>query len=502
MCLFSKSFLRIGLKKSTLLILAGLTLLSVGFYLIVSASYFRLGFPLDDAWIHQTYARNFASLCEWAFIPGQISGGSTSPLWTVLLSIGTLLHISPLFWAFFLGSTLLWITAILVEVISRTQIDSYRPVFPWAGSIVLLEWHLVWASVSGMETLLFSFLVLFLFYLLLLEEPGFFAVGLLVGISIWVRPDGLILLGPAFLVGITTKSSINQLIKNLLKVFTGFSFIFLPYILFNLNISGDPWPTTFYAKQAEYASVLDFSFFQHIGALLLQLGVGIGILLLPGFIILIVSAIKNRQFDFLAILLWLTTTVGLYAWRLPESYQHGRYLIPCMVVFNTFGMVGMINYFQSKRTGWQFVLDKTWVISSAVVLFCFWGFGSLVYARDVAFIESEMVDTARWIAVNIPKGDSIATHDIGAMGYFGNHPIIDLAGLINPEVIPIIDNEIELKKYLDIHGAEYLVTFPGWYPNLIEGLPLIYSSPGQFARLLGGENLVIYQWLENNQINK
>ena len=502
MSLFSKLCLRSGVKKSTLLILAGLTLLSVGLYLIVSADYFRIGFPLDDAWIHQTYARNFAASSEWAFIPGQISGGSTSPLWTFLLSIGSLLQISPLFWAFSLGALILWVSALLVEIISRKQIDSYRTAFPWAGSAVLFEWHLVWASVSGMETLLFSFLVLLLFYLLLLKEPGFLAVGILIGISIWVRPDALLLLGPAFLVGFTKKSSNIQGIKNLLKISTGFSFIFIPYILFTIKISSHPWPTTFYAKQAEYASVLDFSFFHHFGTLLLQLGIGIGILLLPGFIILMVKAIKKLQYDFLALFFWIIATVGLYAWRLPESYQHGRYLIPCMYVFNTFGMIGMINYIQSTRTGWRFVLDKTWMISTAVVLFCFWGFGSLVYARDVAFIESEMVDTAIWIAGNIPKGDSIATHDIGAVGYFGDHPIIDLAGLINPEVIPIIDNETELKKYLDIRGVKYLVTFPGWYPELIKGLPVIYSSHGQIAPLLGGENLVIYQWLENYQITQ
>ncbi len=63
---------------------------------------FRPGFPLDDAWIHQTYARNLALLAEWAFIPGQLSAGSTSPLWTILLApgtwIGLALTIGPGFW--------------------------------------------------------------------------------------------------------------------------------------------------------------------------------------------------------------------------------------------------------------------------------------------------------------------------------------------------------------------------------------------------------------------
>ncbi|MCI0555637.1 MAG: hypothetical protein L0287_32225, partial [Anaerolineae bacterium] len=85
------------------LVIAIVALIVVGFYLFVSASIFRIGFPLDDAWIHLTYARNLAEHGEWAFRLGERSAGSTAPLWTVLLSIGFLLGLAPYIWTYFLG---------------------------------------------------------------------------------------------------------------------------------------------------------------------------------------------------------------------------------------------------------------------------------------------------------------------------------------------------------------------------------------------------------------
>jgi len=52
--------------------------ISVLGYLLAAGFTFRLGFPLDDAWIHQTYARNLVATGQFAFVPGQTSSGSTS----------------------------------------------------------------------------------------------------------------------------------------------------------------------------------------------------------------------------------------------------------------------------------------------------------------------------------------------------------------------------------------------------------------------------------------
>jgi hypothetical protein len=70
------------LDRRALLILAAASILSLCGYLLISALTLRVGFPLDDSWIHLTYARNLALRGEWAFLPGVPSAGSTAPLWS------------------------------------------------------------------------------------------------------------------------------------------------------------------------------------------------------------------------------------------------------------------------------------------------------------------------------------------------------------------------------------------------------------------------------------
>ncbi|NLF15366.1 MAG: hypothetical protein GX597_26550, partial [Anaerolineaceae bacterium] len=71
-------------------IVGGAAALAVAGYLLVAWAAGYAGFPLDDAWIHQTYARNLAATGQLAYLPGQPSAGSTSPSWSFLLSVSSL----------------------------------------------------------------------------------------------------------------------------------------------------------------------------------------------------------------------------------------------------------------------------------------------------------------------------------------------------------------------------------------------------------------------------
>lgn len=462
--------------------------------LAVSARTEGIGLPLDDAWIHQTYARNLAWQGEWAFIPGRPSSGSTAPFWSLLLSAGYLLaRTIPYGWTFILGAASLAGLAIGGELIFRRTSTDARA--PWAGLFLAGEWHLVWAALSGMETALMGGMIVVLLWLLGRGKIRWELAGGLIGLSAWVRPDGITLLGPALLVLVFSAGSWRNRSLAALRLAAGFLLFFLPYLFFNFRMEGSIWPNTFYAKQAEYAVLREQPIWlRFLDEFELPL-VGGGLFLLPGFLYLLWEGWKKRSWAALAGEAWFIGYAFIYAWRLPVTYQHGRYLMPAMPVFFIFGLVGtalLLKKLSSVRIGW--VLSRVWVLSLAGLWLGFYAIGAGQYAQDVAIIDSEMVATARWVAANTPADALVAAHDIGAMGYFGQRDLVDLAGLISPEVIPFIRDEARIRGFLDQQGAAYLVTFPKWYPELVKDKPVLFQTKGKYAPDAGGENMAVYRW--------
>jgi hypothetical protein len=363
------------------------------------------------------------------------------------------------------------------------------------GLFLVLEWHLVWAAGSGMETLWMALLALVVLARLVIGKPNWLVLGCLIGLSIWIRPDGVTLLGPALFTLAFSPGTWTERGKQAARLLLGAALLFVPYLIFNQLMAGSWWPNTFFAKQAEYAALRQLPLWRRFLAEAGLPMIGAGALLLPGFMMQIIRAGRSRSWGSLAGAIWAAGYLFLYAWRLPVTYQYGRYVMPAMPVYFVWGLAGMIGWVQlDSASAWRRVLSRAWVISTACLTLAFWIIGARVYARDVAIIESEMVAAARWVAANTPADALVAAHDIGGLGYFAQRELIDLAGLISPEVVPFIRDEPRLAEYLDARQTKYLVTFPAWYPYLAQQGPLLFTTLGKFSPVIGGENMAVYQW--------
>jgi hypothetical protein len=482
------------LSKRDHLLLALAVVVGGGGYLIASALIYHTGFPLDDSWIHLTYARNLALHGQWAFQLGYPSAGSTAPLWTFLLALGFWLNLAPYFWTYFLGGLALFGLAILAEGAARRRVAAYRPRLPWIGFFFILEWHLTWAAMSGMETLLQALILTGVLVLLISGSRRYLTLGLLTGLSVWVRPDGLTLLGPVIVTILLIEKSSKLRGSALGRYLIGFGALFLPYLFFNLGLSGTPMPNTFYAKQTEYAAWQASPLGDRLGVLFIQLLVGPSLVLVPGVLASVILAIRRRSWSVLAAVAWCAGYLLLYILRLP-AYQHGRYLMPAMPVFFLMGLLPILEFRRSTLFGRRhWMVQAAWQSSLILLTLLFFVIGARQYGEDVGLIESEMVVTARWVALELPPGAVIAAHDIGALGYFDDHRLIDLAGLISPEVIPIMRDESRLADFLNQKHADYLIAFPDTYPNLIRTAAPVFTTGGRFAPAQGEKNMTVYRW--------
>lgn len=216
------------------------------------------GFPLDDSWIHQTFARNLASLGQWSFVPDNPVAASTSPVYTLLLSLGYKLNIPYMLWTHALGALTLTVAGMIAARMSDKAYPNAKYGGLFVGLMVIGSWHLIWAAASGMETLLFGVLMLLGGYIAwgeadanrkmtgksVMVRGGLF--GLVVAIGMATRPEG-ILMGAVIGLGMVIARP-HQTFK--LTVFWGigavitFAIGIAPYLWLNWDLNGTLLPNT------------------------------------------------------------------------------------------------------------------------------------------------------------------------------------------------------------------------------------------------------------------
>lgn len=128
------------------------------------------------------------------------------------------------------------------------------------------------------------------------------------------------------------------------------------------------------------------------------------------------------------------------------------------------------------------------------------------YGRNVHETHQAHVGMARWVAEHTPREAVIACHDIGALGFFGERRLLDLAGIATPEVLgwkTRPDGRPDRLDYLRAKKPDFLCVLEGWYPEDLKGLAEDVAAgrlgfgvmhridlPGNIT--LGGEHYVLF----------
>lgn len=482
-----------ALPRRRALIIGVVTLIGV---LLYAASVARVGggFPLDDAWIHQTYARNLAQTGQWAFTPGIPSAGSTAPLYTVILAVGYVLGVDYRLWAYVVGGIALFGAGLFSAMLAVRLFPAVRWVGVGAGVAVVTCAQLLGTSVTGMETPLSAACVALILFLTIDQQQsgrtpaqtarsgaGF---GLACAAFIALRPEGALLGGLAGLAVLISRPhpTGRHLAAWIAGAALGGLIGISPYLALNFALNGSPLPTTAAAKQAEYAELLargpivNFYEVTHPaivgGTLIFLIGVPVAVANLW-------RAGSGRAIRLLP-LIWAFSLALLYTLRLPVGYHQGRYFLPAVPGLIVVGVGGVLILITNRALVRRSFFVRVLRVAVVVFQFTFMVYGALAMGQNVQAINSEMVTAAQWVQAHIPPDQLLAVHDIGAIGYFANspaapRPILDLAGLVSPEVIPFFRDPVGMAALMESRSVRWLMVLPDQWAALWRGQEIPYA---------------------------
>lgn len=456
-----------SMKKWRLLfaLLCILETISIALYLVSAG---QLGFPLDDAWTHQTYARNFGLQGVMAFSPGIPSAGGTSLLWILILALGYFLKIPFFLWTFLWSGTFAVATAYLAALLYQQYFDNFRNSVVVAV-ICILEWHLAWSAVSGMEIGLFTCLTL-LFFLLLARDASAWILGSLTGLIVLVRPEGVLL---AVIYGFHLLFEHRREFRLVLLHGAVFAAMFLiinsPWIAFNLTYAHSPFPNTLTAKFMHYGYPWSpWRSLDYLWNVFLYFLDGALLLIFPGALFKLYNSFRSKEISHPQPLYWFLAIISMYAVAIPFIYDQGRYLIPLIPLVIIYGIEGISQFLElALRT--SFMRLAVWILLFGAVL-TVWISGTTAFSSDIQKYDLVHMQVAQWINDHAPQDAIIATHDIGIIGYFTKRQIVDLAGLVTPEVVPIMEDPQKLAGYLQAQHVNYIIVFSGFYGDLLSQL--------------------------------
>ncbi len=457
------------------------------------------GVPLDDAWIHFQFARNLARGDGFSFNPSEPTAGSTAPLWTLLLAAVYVVGGD-----FPAAGQVLSAVCFLLAVAFTYVLAKRLTGICWtawiAGAVVAVNGRMVWAGLSAQETCLFAALSLAAIGSHLTDRARRryrLSTALLFALAALSRPEGYLLFALSladFIIVLVREHSASPGRWPLLPALL-FAALVLPYILFSLQTGGHLLPNTYQAKVSPGL----LPHFDYLSAAATYLVLDSPILL-PFFLLGLLLGLRRAPI----LSLWAGGLVLAYGFLHIDLYQHGRYLmplIPCNAVVATQGLLEARTIARKRGFRWRPSPVASAALLALLVAATAWRLPAMAqnYAWDVASINDMHVELGRWVEENTPEEAVLALNDIGAITYISERYVIDLAGLITPEVQALLrspDRTDLLLRFLAEHQADYVIIFPSWFPGLAarsDVLEPVREVTLEHRTITGGATMVVYR---------
>ncbi len=497
-------------------LLEGIPFLLIGVSVLVVALAFLwpapTEFPMDDTYIHFVYARNLAEYGKLMFnFPTEKGVGTSSPLWVLLLTGGYKAGIPLHLVAKGLGIGALLIVGAALYLLLRPIWGVIAAL--GAALAGVLSGPMVWFSLSGMETTLF--LALGLLALLAYRAGRWLPMGLLLGLLALTRPEGLAL---ALAIGLAEIIRQKRIPRPLLGAGLLCGLVVAPWFLYLYLRTGHFLPTSGLSKHMTITmgirlvvarnpilnAITRFAPLTYTGlwvAYLVEFVLG-GMTLPPPRLPL-GAAIGAPHYT---LSLWavfgLVGMIGPLLWAARRAWDIRRWplhlqdparrpwvvfllwlvlhnlsymaFLPTPGTASRYGAINHIALWLGLAAGLRAFahrprLQRAWLAGLALLLAADGIYWNSVYDANLEHMQNVRIAAARFIRDYVPPGDLCAAFDIGAVRFYGERPIIDLYGLVDPEVGDWFYRG-EMDRYLVAKNVRCLVlpdrpgtTEDGWF---------------------------------------
>ncbi len=416
-----------------------------------------LNYLTDDSFIHLQFAKHLVQGKGFSFNAGEPTYGATSPLWVLLLALaGKLLPIGVLAPAqASVMPALAWVGkayGLLFHLVTIATLVLLGKRLGWddrtslgLGALMAAQaWAVRWA-VSAMETPLAAACVALSILGLagvLIRGRSAWTTGIALGLAALARPECHLLAAIAI---VAILMGAERRARRALETLAGFALVIVPWLVVAWRWFHTLLPNTAAAKAgATLEPGLVVAAFHSV----FQVELAADALPVALFVLVLafgnrsnaLPAERGRRFFWLACAAWPALLVLSFA--LEGVQVVSRYLIPatpCVLLLGMASFRWVVATSFPKRYGAALAIFlAAFAIQNGI-------FTALVSAPNTRAhtrgLRSALVSLGIWARDRTPPNASFAVADIGAFGYYSERHVLDLYGLVTPEMAPIVVRE-------------------------------------------------------------
>ena len=415
--------------------LAAITAVAV----LVAHASLMLNFWSDDAFITYRYARNLATGAGAVFNPGERVEGYSNPL--LMLLLAALYRVAP-------GPEALpWIArgigflAGVVTLIAMVPLQRALPGWAVALAILLTAMNTSFAlwSIGGLETTIYGALITVGFVRTVFSPRTAGArvlLGLMLAAIVLSRPEGVLPAGALFVWRLLDPETRRDVRGHLLVAFVAAAPT-MGYLVFRYAYFGDWVTNTYFVKQVSPGDAI-VKAFRYLASFFQCNG---GLALYAPLLFAFAGASGERRGSRLAALVLAVYSVFLWVVGRDWMSNH-RFVAPLVPLLFLLVGLGWVNLLRVVRDGLESRGSRAagWAIPAGCAFACaLLALASIEVTRDQRQRPNMSVlpyfdVIGRVVGHAAPPSWTLATHDIGAVGWYGGTRMLDMLGLADREI--------------------------------------------------------------------